>query len=49
MQAENRAPIRIFYCIVEALDQGGDEPHDLGNVICANDAQFEEFAKIIRN
>ena len=35
--------------IVEALDEGGDEPHDLGNVICANDAQFEEFAKIIRN
>ena len=35
--------------IVEALDKGGDEPHDLGNVICANDAQFEEFAKIIRN
>ena len=34
--------------LVEALDDSNVEPHDLGNVICANDSQFNEFVRIIK-
>jgi myo-inositol-1(or 4)-monophosphatase len=34
--------------LVESLDDSTVEPHELGNVICANDAQFNEFVRIIK-
>ena len=34
--------------LVESLDDSTVEPHELGNVICSNDAQFNEFVRIIK-
>ena len=34
--------------LVESFDDSNVEPHELGNVICANDAQFNEFVRIIK-